>query len=223
MRKGLYLILCLLFSVTSVAAADGAAYLGLTPEELYGQWGEPEYIRVVEYGPIQKYAYFSPLEWERIADLAPLAQGDDVYLKSGPIPLQYHFTYVPIFTPGSRFSPQYRVGEYTIYPEGRLTIADVVAYVPEGKDLGDQENQAYFHSFGGSYPPAVIIQEKREELSGWRRFRERGELALLWEIGLRDQLTPQELTGDTVVSYITVRVAPLERHYAGAVSIANPF
>ena len=59
----------------AASAPAEKAFLGMTPDEIYKELGEPHYIRVIDYGAGVRYAYFTPDEWARIADMAPLEQG----------------------------------------------------------------------------------------------------------------------------------------------------
>ena len=82
MRKMFIAGLLILALAGGALAGDGVEILGLTHQEVVEVLGRPAYIKVFDYGPAQKYAYFTLDEWEMIGDLAPLAQGEDVYIRS---------------------------------------------------------------------------------------------------------------------------------------------
>ena len=75
MRKMFIAGLLILALAGGALAGDGVEILGLTHQEVVEVLGRPAYIKVFDYGPAQKYAYFTLDEWEMIGDLAPLAQG----------------------------------------------------------------------------------------------------------------------------------------------------
>lgn len=202
--------------------------LGLQPEELHARLGEPDYIKVFDYGAAQKYAYFTPSEWKRIADMAPLVHGDDVYImEEAGVRWQYHFSFTPVYLDQERFKPAFRIKEYTIYPETDVSLAQLIDYLPQARLLKEENAEAYFQEFQTGYPPALIVQTPGNSSSlekYFRRFRERGELNLQLEIGLQNGVSIDTLTGDTRVSYITVKAGVLDKEPSRRrVSIAKLF
>jgi hypothetical protein len=198
---------CLGVSAASVPAEKG--FLGMTPDEIYKELGEPHYIRVIDYGAGVRYAYFTTDEWARIADMAPLEQGDDVYvLTIGGITWQYHFGYTPTYLE-RRFAPNYKVRDYIIYPEGTVSFYQVAEALPEGQLLHSTDAAASIVDREGGYGPVLLVKlpiESSELTQDFRRFRERGDTCLELEIGFPNRITAAALKPDTVVNYIALRV-----------------
>jgi len=193
----------------AAAAPEEKGFLSMTPSEIYKELGEPHYIRVIDYGAGVRYAYFTPDEWARIADMAPLEQGDDVYVRTiGGITWQYHFSYTPTYLEG-RFAPKYRVKDYIIYPEGTVSFFQVAEALPEGQLLHNTDAAASIVDREGGYGPVLLIKvpiESSELTREFRRFRERGDACLELEIGFPNRITAAALKPDTVISYIALRV-----------------
>ncbi len=179
-----------------------------SPDAVREMLGSPDYIKVYDYGPAKKYAYFTPDEWELIADKAPLEQGEDVFLVDvGSYQLQYHVSYAPVYLEGNRFSPAYQVKEYTIYPEGELKLGEIAKLLPVNVS---KVAQGHLQTFDPPYPPALVITVPATE-SGlndtYRRFRERGDVDILVEIGLGQAVKPAEVKSTTTVTYVVVKAA----------------
>jgi hypothetical protein len=193
----------------AAAAPEEKGFLSMTPSEIYKELGEPHYIRVIDYGAGVRYAYFTPDEWARIADMAPLEQGDDVYVRTiGGITWQYHFSYTPTYLEG-RFAPKYRVKDYIIYPEGTVSLSQVAGTLPEGQLLHNADAVASIVNREGGYGPILVVKipaDSRDLEQEFRRFRERGATCLELEIGFSDRITAATLKADTAVSYIALRV-----------------
>jgi len=200
----------LLWSLGASAASTqlDAGFLGMTPDKIHEELGEPHYIRVIDYGAGVRYAYFTPDEWARIADMAPLEQGDDVYLRTiGGMTWQYHFTYTPSYLE-ERFAPNYQVKEYIIYPEGTANLSQIAESLPEGQLLLHPDADACITQTEGGYGPVLMVNvpaASKELERDFRRFRERGDMCLELEIGFPNRITADSLTPDTIVSYIAFR------------------
>ncbi|MGI6558363.1 MAG: hypothetical protein ACOX20_05240 [Limnochordia bacterium] len=209
MRKMFIAGLLILALAGGALAGDGVEILGLTHQEVVEVLGRPAYIKVFDYGPAQKYAYFTLDEWEMIGDLAPLAQGEDVYIRSVEgAPFQFHVVYTPIYLGPDRFSPVFRVGEYTMYPEVDLSLGRLAAYVPQGELLLAGKAKCWFKEYEEPYLPTIIVQIDGPELSAGkylRRFREGGPVQLELEVGLERGTSLASLTPATRVVYITLR------------------
>ncbi|NLN16292.1 MAG: hypothetical protein GX182_03110 [Firmicutes bacterium] len=209
MRK-VFIIGFLMFALAGGAlAGEPVAILGLTPQEVAEVLGRPAYIKVFDYGPAQKYAYFTLAEWEMIGDLAPLAQGEDVYIRTVKgLPFQYHVSYKPIYLGPDRFSPAFRVGEYTMYPEVDLALGQLGSYVPQGDLIRGGKGKCWFKEYEEPYLPAIILQIDGPELplgKYLRRFREGGPVQLELEVGLERGTSLESLSPATRVVYITLR------------------
>ena len=184
-------------------------FMGMTPDEIYKELGEPHYIRVIDYGAGVRYAYFTPDEWARIADMAPLEQGDDVYVRTiGGTTWQYHLSYTPVYL-GGRFAPNYKVKNYIVYPEGTATLSQAAAALPEGKLLQTAQASAFIVDGEGGYGPVLVVRvpvENSELTRDFRRFRERDDICFELEIGFPNRITAAALSSDTVISYIALRL-----------------
>ena len=202
---------CILFGLAVANAEPGdlpPELLGVQPQELHGKAGEPEYIRMVDYGPEVKYVYFTLDEWNRIKDMAPMEVGDDVYVRGkSEQRWQYHITYAPIYLK-DRFNPEYRVSEYTIYPETNMTLAEVANLVPQGGVLKGKSLNASLATTQKGQPAVMMITApfEGEHIVGeyFRKFREKGDMAKLIEVGFKD---PIENVGKaSEISYISFKL-----------------
>lgn len=209
MRKMFILGLVILVLASGVFAAGPVEILGLTHQEAADILGRPAYIKVFDYGPAQKYAYFTLDEWEMIGDLAPLAQGEDVYIRDvNGAPFQYHVSFTPVYLGPDRFSPVFRVGEYTMYPEADLVLGQAAACVPQGELLARGKAKCWFKQYEEPYLPTIIVQMDGPELplgKYLRRFREGQAPKLELEVGLERGTSVDSLTPAARVVYITVR------------------
>jgi len=181
--------------------------LGLMPDEVVRDLGTPDYIKVFDYGPAGQYSYFTPTEWEMLSSLAPAAQGEDVYvLNIGGKRFQYHIAYTPVYS-GGRFTPEYRVREYTIYPEDTLTVQELLKLVPEAAKL--DTSSAIWRDYGGTYPPALVFQGAalKSLAQYFRRFREVGEVKVQVEVGLGGVTSVGVVKKDAAARYLTIRAA----------------
>ncbi|NLV92415.1 MAG: hypothetical protein GX030_08500 [Firmicutes bacterium] len=186
--------------------------LGKGQGELQGMLGTPDYIKVYDHGPAQQYAYFTTDEWALIAPGLLADQGEDVFIvNAGGRQLQYHVTYTPAYPGGNRFAPSWLVGSYIIYGDGNTTLGSIGGILPASLDLKEVKG-GWIQHFDPPYSPVLLLQWPADGLfpdEAFRRFRERGPVEVIVEIGLADYRAGQSLDPEGRIHYVVVRTGTL--------------
>lgn len=231
MKKAVLLIALLailgISGAVSGASAQFDGLIGLTASQLHQRLGDPDYIRVYDYGLGDRYTYFTPEEWQLLQNAAPLTPGDDVYMQTvGNNTLQYHVAYTPVYLGEDKRQPTLYVQEYTVYTNTPIRLADLPKSMPTVSSVLQQVVDAQLHVNMPPYLPTLVMQvpgNQPELAKLFRRFRQRGDVNVQVEIGLQNLSDAAALGPDITVGYVVVRAGVLDKTGATTIPLEGVF